>query len=230
MSNAAAVQNHEDEDSEREQPQIQKDKTTRTQIAPPKFRTAEFMIRGTAPYVSNKFSQEAREMMQAKQEEGSQSQKKKGPRKAKDFDKCAAGSAHKLADGSYGIPATSFRQACVSACRIVGFKMTLAKLALFVLADGVDADDGSPLVKIEGTPKRVDSLVRNETGVADIRPRMHWDEWTAILRIKYDADLFKAEDVRNLLERVGVQVGIGAGRPDSKSSCGQGWGTFEIVV
>jgi hypothetical protein len=28
---------------------------------------------------------------------------------------------------------------------------------------------------------------------------------------------------------VGRQVGIGEGRPDSRNSCGMGWGLFEIV-
>jgi len=34
--------------------------------------------------------------------------------------------------------------------------------------------------------------------------------------------------VTNLLSRVGMQVGIGEGRPFSKNSAGMGWGTFEL--
>jgi hypothetical protein len=76
----------------------------------------------------------------------------------------------------------------------------------------------------------VDSYVRNETGVADIRPRAHFDPgWEAEVRIQYDADQFTLTDVTNLLLRVGKQVGVGAGRPDSTKSTGMGWGTFEIV-
>jgi len=36
------------------------------------------------------------------------------------------------------------------------------------------------------------------------------------------------EDVVNLIARVGMQVGIGEGRPDSKASAGLGFGLFEI--
>jgi hypothetical protein len=36
-------------------------------------------------------------------------------------------------------------------------------------------------------------------------------------------------DMFNLISRVGEQVGIGAGRPDSKMSAGQGWGTFRLI-
>lgn len=202
---------------------------TKLQIPAPKFKTAAFLLTGTAPYVSNKFSAEAREMMRAKQEAGSQA-KKGSKREAKDFDKCFRESMHAFPDGTYGVPATCFRQAMVSACRIVGFKMTLAKLALFVLPDGEDCDDASPLVRFtKGEPEHFESCTRNETGVADIRVRGKWATgWQIRLRVQYDSDMFSATDVRNLLERVGVQVGIGAGRPDSKTSCGQGWGTFSV--
>lgn len=206
--------------------------TEKLTIKAPKFEVATFTLRGTAPYVSNKFSDEARNMMAAKQAAGSAQSKKKADKAPKDFDKCFRDSMHTTAEGIHGVPASCFRQAMVSACRIVGFKMTLAKLALFVQHDGIDAGDNSPLVFFsKGTPKRFDAATRNETGVADIRVRGLWDPgWEIQLRVQFDADMFTARDVENLLRRVGLQVGIGAGRPDSKSSCGQGWGTFEVVA
>jgi hypothetical protein len=208
------------------------DEKTKGAIPPPKFLVSTFTIRGNAPYVSNKFSQEAREIMRAKMAAGSVA-KKGQKRDGKDFDAAYEGSMHRFADGAAGVPATCFRQALVSACRIVGFKMTLAKLAVFVLADGLDADPGdpAPLVRFtKGEPRKFESPTRNDTGVADIRARGLWEPgWEIVLRIQYDADMFTGADVRNLLMRVGTQVGIGAGRPDSKTSCGQGWGTFDVV-
>ena len=201
-------------------------------IKPPKFKVAEFLLRGTAPYVSNKFSGEAREKMRQDQLLGSQ--KKKGAkREPKDFEARYQESMHHLEGGGYGIPAGCFRQAIVSACRIVGFKMTLAKLAVFILHDGFDLDPGerTPLVKItKGEPRQFESCVRLATGVADIASRGLWEAgWEVNLRVRYDADMFTEADIRNLLDRVGIQVGIGSGRPDSKTSCGMGWGTFEVV-
>lgn len=199
-------------------------------IPAPKFAVAHFTLRGTAPYVSNKFSAEARNQMREKQAAGAQAKKGKA-REPKDFDRCYRESMHATDKGEYGVPASCFRQALVSACRIVGFKMTLAKLALFIEHDAIDVDDGSPLVLFtHGKPSKFEAATRNETGVADIRVRGRWDTgWEIKLRVKYDADMFLEKDVHNLLQRVGIQVGIGAGRPDSKTSCGQGWGTFEIV-
>ena len=118
----------------------------------------------------------------------------------------------------------------IDACRLVGFKMTHAKISVFVEADGFDATDGKPLVKItEGEPHMDIGAVRNETGVADLRARPMWNEgWAALVRITFDADQFSVTDVSNLLLRAGLQVGIGEGRNNSKKSYGIGFGSFKI--
>lgn len=199
------------------------------QIKAPNIQTATFRIIGTAPLVQAKFSQKAKEMMMATQAAGSQSKSKK-VREAKDFDAVCEGSVHYSRDGWVGIPAGAFRAAMISACRLVGFKMTLAKLSLFIEADGFDRDEGTPLVKLIAKKyRRVDLHVRNATGVIDIRSRPMWDEWESDVKVRYDADQFSLTDVSNLMSRVGEQVGLCEGRPDSKSSAGMGWGTFKLA-
>lgn len=199
-------------------------------ISAPKFGVVRFTIRGTAPYVSNKFSAEMKEQMRVKQEAGSTAKGKK-PREAKNFAEKAKQTLHVSTDGWAGMPASSFRQGLISACRLVNFKMTLAKLSISVEADGFDKEDATPMVKFtRGEPHYCEHYVRLATGVADIAPRMMWDVgWEAVVRVRYDQDQFTARDVANLFSRVGLQVGIGAGRPDSKTSAGMGWGTFELV-
>lgn len=198
-------------------------------IKPPNMGQAVFGIVGTAPYVQNAFPEKAREMMRAKQEAGSQA-KKGAKRDPKDFDLCYQQAQHISREGWGGIPASGLRAGLISACRLVGFQMTRAKLSLFVVADGFDRIDGTPLVKItKGEPHYVEHPVRNESGVADIRPRPMWNEgWEAKVKLTWDADQFSTADVANLLMRVGMQVGVGEGRPDSKNSSGCGWGTFVI--
>jgi hypothetical protein len=202
-------------------------KTQEVQISPPNFEHLTIKILGTAPLVQNKFSEKAREQMKATQEAGSTARGKK-TREPKDFQKGYEQASHVSREGWYGIPASAFRNAMVSACRIVGFQMTRAKLALFIDADGFDASEGTPLVKItKGKPHYAEHYVRNETGVVDLRPRPMWDEgWEASVTICFDADMFTKVDVANLIARAGVQVGVCEGRPDSKKSCGMGWGTF----
>lgn len=197
-------------------------------ITAPKIEKALFNIRGTAPYVQARFSQKAMHMMAEKMAAGSTA-KGKRVREARDFDADYRNAMHISTDGWHGIPASAFRQAMISACRLVGFKMTLAKLSVFVEADGFDAVDGIPLIKLHGNPERIDMAVRNATGVADIRVRPMWREWSADVIVRFDADQFTLADVTNLMSRVGMQVGIGEGRPDSRDSAGLGWGTFQIV-
>lgn len=197
-------------------------------ISPPNFQTAKIQIVGTAPYVMNKMSSENRQKMMAKQEAGERS-KKGQKREPKNFDKVYKGAMHIADGGWYGIPASSVRAALISACRISGFQMTRAKLCLFVEADGIDADDGQPLVKIVGKPVRRDMAVKLADGSTDILARPFFQEWSATLTLTWDADQFSASDVLNLLARVGKQVGLGAGRNDSKNSCGMGWGSFRVV-
>jgi hypothetical protein len=200
------------------------------QIKPVNLQVVEFHLRGIEPLCINRFSAKAMEKMIETQKAGSQAKSKKN-REAKDFEQCFQDARHLSSEGWDGVAASAFRCALISACRTVDFKMTLAKLSLFVIADGYDKVDGTPLVRItKGQPSRVDSLVRNDTGVVDIRPRPVWQPgWEMKVRIRYDADRFSIEDVTNLMMRVGLQVGIGEGRPDSKDSAGIGYGLFEIV-
>ncbi len=198
------------------------------QIKPPKIETAVFNIKGTAPFVQARFSAKAMQAMKAKMLEGSTAKGKK-VREARDFEDDFRQAMHVSTDGWVGIPASAFRQAIISACRLVGFRMTLAKLSVFVEADGFDKVDGIPLIRLDaGDPEMLEMAVRNQTGVADIRVRPMWREWGAAVKVRYDADQFTISDVTNLMARVGMQVGIGEGRPDSRESAGLGWGTFEI--
>jgi hypothetical protein len=202
-------------------------KTEHIQIPPANMCTAQFTIRGTAPYVGNAFPGRTIGGIKETQEQGPKGKSKK-TRVAKDFNQCYEDAQHKSREGWIGIPASGFRSAMIDACRLVGFKMTHAKLSVFIEPEGWDAEEGTSLVKIIGKPRQHLGHVRNETGVVDIRMRPMWEEWHCNLRVTYDGDQFSLQDVTNLLARAGLQVGVGEGRPNSKKSHGMGWGTFAI--
>jgi hypothetical protein len=199
---------------------------TTVTIKPANIQTAVFNIKGTAPLVQARFSKKGELMM--KMAEGSTA-KNRRERKARDYEQEMRDAMHISTEGWQGLPAPAFRCGMISACRLVGFKMTLAKLSVFVEHDGIDSMDGQPLIKFQGEPELNTMHTRNATGVVDVRARPMWKEWSASIRIRYDADQFTVTDITNLMQRVGMQVGIGEGRPDSKSSAGLGWGTFAIV-
>lgn len=196
-------------------------------IKSPNLDTIAFSIKSTAPYVQHKFSKKSKEQMLQKQLSGSVGRGKK-TNIARDIESDYLEAMHVDAKGRHGIPAPAFRSAMISACRLVGFQMTKAKLSVFVNADTFDADDGTPLVFINGEPEMHKASVRLETGVASIAVRPMWRTWDATLSVTFDADQFNQTDIANLLMRAGMQVGIGEGRPDSKKSHGMGWGTFKL--
>jgi hypothetical protein len=203
-------------------------KTTLT-ISPPNFQRVKLRLQSTAPYVQARFSAKAMQAMMAKHEAGSTA-KKGGKREPRDFDEDFRQAQHISEDGWVGVPAAAIRNACIDVCRMVGFKMTHARMSVFCEADGIDVVDGAPLVRLDAPdPERLDMATRNATGVADIRVRPMWRKWALNVVLRYDADQFTANDVVNLIARAGEQVGLGEGRPFSKSSNGLGYGTFEIA-
>jgi len=199
---------------------------THVVIAPPNLQRQAFMIYGTAPYVQHKFSKKTQDQML--QAQMASKATKRGAKDARDPEADYMGATHLTESGGYGIPAGALRSACISACRVAGFQMTKAKLSVFIETDEYD-DKGTPLVPINGTPEMSKEHVRLASGVASIAIRPMWREWSASVIVRWDGDQFTADDVANLLERAGQQVGIGEGRPDSKQSHGMGWGTFTLI-
>lgn len=204
------------------------------QITPPNFRQAVFEIAGLDRLVVHRFSHKAKQAMLAKMEAGSQG--RKGQKREK-FDKVASFNEARYvsAEGWDGFNASAIRNAMISVCRLVNFKMTLAKMSIFAIADGLDATEPQmQLIRIYGPdwsdakPTPQEDLVRTETGVAFVTVRPCYRPWQAKIGIRFDADQFSLQDVTNLLARVGLQAGLCEGRPDSPNSAGMGWGTFQI--
>lgn len=198
-------------------------------IAPPNFGLAEFMIVGTRPLVQHRFGKKAIDTMVDRQRQGSRAAKgtKREPR---DFERDFQEAQHVSTEGWHGIPASSFRAAMISACRLCGFVMTKAKLAVFVEPDGVDRQDATPLVRlIAGEPTMHVMPARNDDQSTDIRCRAMWPVgWQAVVRVRFDADLFSEADIANLIARAGLQVGVQEGRPDSPRSNGMDWGLWSV--
>lgn len=199
-------------------------------IKPPNFGIAEFRIAGEAgsPLVIHRFSAKTKQQMKDKMETGKAAGSRKN-REAKATDDLYEEARYRSSEGWDGFHASAIRNAMISACRLVGFKMTLAKLSVFTIPDGRDATEPQiPLVRIYGDPVKQEDMARVETGQPYLTVRPAYHDWYSIVKIRYDMDQFTYVDIANLLSRVGIQVGIGEGRPDSKNSAGMGWGMFHV--
>jgi hypothetical protein len=198
-------------------------------IKPPSFGIAAFEVHGAGPpLVVHRMSKKLKDQLKEKMESGKPAGSKRN-REPKLTDDSFEDARYRSPEGWDGFHAGAIRSAMISACRLVNFKMTLAKLAVFVEPDGYDAlEPQIPLIRIRGDATKQEVLARVESGLPFVTVREAFNPWAATIRIRFDKDQFTLADVTNLMSRVGQQVGIGEGRPDSKSSAGMGWGLFSI--
>ena len=199
-------------------------------IKPANIQEMTLSIKGTSPLVQNKMSEKQKRMMMEAME--TTIKKPKSARAARDFEKDFQDAQHVSEDGWIGIPCVAFRAAMVDACRLTKtISMVIAKMAIFVKADGLDKADGTPLVRIYSPepPEMHMGMVRIQGDKADIRARPMWRRWGCKVTIRYDGDMVTGEGVLNLLDKAGKQVGVQEGRNFSKNSVGCGWGEFEVI-
>jgi hypothetical protein len=208
--------------------QPKRQETKKVTIKPINMATAQAKLTSTAAYVQNKFANYKREEMAEKQKQGSSQKKTRKAKPPKDFEKVYKGSLHVSQEGWYGIPATAIRNAMIEACRLTEIDMIRAKMCIKIIKDGLDNETLEPLIKIKGEPRMFVAPVRIGINQTDLAARAIFDKWEAVVTIEWDADVFEAADIMNLLARAGWQVGIGSGRPLSKTSAGTGKGTWEV--
>lgn len=208
-----------------------KPKTKKIKVTPIKMQSQTFSFHHTAPLCLNRFGadklRKMAEAMAKTDEEKKKEKAKKPKRPARDYEQEFHDACHLSTEGWFGFPASGIRTGCVDVCRVTELEMVKAKLSIFVVADGYSMD-ATPLVKIYGEPRKSIKPARNSNMSTDLRSRPLWMAWGMQPTIRWDADQFDLVDVANLLVRVGIQVGLGEGRPFSKKSCGIGWGTFDL--
>lgn len=197
-------------------------------INAPNMQVAVFEIVGTTPLVVHRFSKKVGREMTEKMinppKPGARVKRLPLDQEAQYND-----ARYISKDGWDGFNAAGPRNALISAGRLVGFKMTMLKLSIFVVADGMDASEPQyNLVRIHGKPERFDAIGRLDSGAPIPVSRPLYFPWKANLKIAFDSDVLSLTDVGNLLHRVGLQIGLCEGRHDSKNSAGQGWGCFEL--
>lgn len=204
-------------------------------IPAPNIQTIKFKIVGDTPLCTHSWDEKAVKMMRDKQAGLKVVKKPKVP--WDDFcgslywisKRPAKVTKATIKKAKFGFPATAIKAAAVAACRGVdSLKMTEAKQLLFVESDYTRPHDGKDLILINGSPEYLESMVRLQTGVADLRYRGIFYEWSAIVRMQFDADNIAATSVVNLVNRAGLTCGICEWRPSSPRSSTGNWGRFHV--
>lgn len=189
-------------------------------------------VKGLSALIMHRWSPEARAEMLAKQ-----MKKAKTAKTAKDPQLDYAQSMYwistwpgrvptdsDIAKAIFGFPVLAFKSAAVDACTFLdGVTKVQARGSFF--ASGIKRVDGFDLVEIEGKPRMYESMVRVGMGTADIRYRGIFEEWSAKIRISYNANGLSPAQIVNLFNIGGFSIGVGEHRPQTNGD----YGRFEVV-
>jgi hypothetical protein len=191
-------------------------------IKPPQMVEFEVRIVGETPLIMHAWSEKAKLQMRQKQQ--GQKASKKEPKVPRD-----EYNGGRLFDvqGRDCIKAMCFKNAIVDTASFVD-NITKVSLrgSVFVLGDLIPIEhDGDPTSKDRKEPFMREDMVRVGMGVADIRYRPEYRNWSCKLRIRHLANTISTRDVITLLSTAGTVNGLGECRPQKT---GDTFGTFRV--
>jgi len=191
-------------------------------ISRAKIATLEVEVRGITPLITNAWSDKSVQAMLNKH------MGKAEPKTLKDPAANFEASRYKFNDREGdGFPVLGFKKATVAGGGRLfkkSVKMTELRQMFDFKYDGFSTL-GIPLVRlVAGEPIMRQDVTRNSTGVADIRHRAMYPEWSAVLRVDYPLESMDAGTVIALID-AGGRNGVGDWRPEKSGIFGQ----FEVV-
>lgn len=163
-------------------------------------------ITGVSPLIVHKWSEKVIREMQDKQA-GKAKNKKHDIREPESEFEAAK---HISVEGWDGFPAAGFKAAMIRGAKMVGMVMKDAQTSFFVNAD----DEETQLVRIHGDARMRTDMVRVGMGSADVRYRPEYPEWSADLKIEFNAGVISRDQVYQLVKAAGYGCGIGEMRPE----------------
>jgi hypothetical protein len=134
--------------------------------------------------------------------------------------KLEAGGQWGFCPDTFGFPASGFKKAMVSACSFIeGIPKTWVRSLIHIQGDLLP-------IKYEKLVMRQDTVMVGPYGrkVADIRFRGEFHGWSVKLRLSYNANALKPEQIALLVNNAGFCIGVGEWRPEKDGS----HGTFAI--
>lgn len=137
-------------------------------------------------------------------------------------------------EGWEGMHAAAFKAAIIEALPVAGipketFPQTLGRVTFFVVEDGRSSTFGEPLVRIQGKSEPFKNICSLGNGTPYPNCRAVFQQWSAKLRVRYNAIVIARQMVLNLIAFAGYYVGVGEHRPSSPYSKTGTNGCWEIV-
>jgi hypothetical protein len=182
------------------------------------------LLIGTAPIICHKFSEKLRKQILDKHMgEASGGREKKDP--VANFE----AARYRLPDGTDGVPAGGVKAALVDGfSKESGVPITKAKGGIRVAPD----DAGTNLVRIitPTAPQMREDVVRNDSGVVDIRHRPEYWPWAMRVTVEYLPSRCSQKQVLQAIATAGFTVGLCEWRPASKQSKSGSYGTWRLAT
>lgn len=173
-------------------------------------------IKGTSGLVVHRFGERMKKAILDKQ-----MKKAKEERKPRDSESEYLDSIHFFYDKKRtGFPAVGFKSAMIRAGKLLDYRMTDLRQAIFI-----ETDEGE-LIEIIGKYQKREDIIRVANGAPDFRWRAEYSNWRASLRIKFNTRLLSVESLLQLLTEAGIGVGIGEWRPERNGIMG----TWEVIA
>jgi len=171
-----------------------------------KIRNVVIEVEGISPLITNKFSNKAQGMIEAKQQGKSKNAKHEIKVPENDFENAK----HKSPQGWDGFPAAGYKAAMTRGAKMVGMVMKDAQTSFFVKADCEETQ----LVRTYGKSRMRTDMVRIGMGSADVRYRPEYPVWSAKLTIEFNEGVLSLEQIYQMLSAAGYGCGIGEMRPE----------------
>lgn len=190
------------------------------------IQTAVIRVVGDSPLIMHKWSEKAKKEILDKQMKKAKSKGHDAKDPVRDFidsmywlegepeEKTEAGFMQAIQNGArFGFPSVAFKASAVAA----GFRSGVTKnMVSMNAAFHIDGE----LVEIKGVPEMREDMVRVGMGVADIRYRGEFKEWSATFQVKYNASAISLEQLVNLFNLGGFACGLGEWRPEKGGAFG----------
>lgn len=214
------------------------------EIKPLDVKTVEIVIKGDTPLIMHAWSEKAKRMMLEAQQGKSKGKKKEAKNPVADFvesiywlegkpvysddateEEVTAAFVDSIQNGArFGFPIAAIKKAtCSAAYRLGWVKDRMGLRGAFF----IESDFGDMVEIISDTPVMREDMVRVGIGVADIRYRGEFRNWSARFRLKYNASgSFSLDRIINALNAGGFVCGIGEWRPEKDGN----FGTFHVAT
>jgi len=188
------------------------------EINPIKVATMKVKIIGLSPFLSNKMSEDTKQMLLNKQlGKGVEKNKLRNPKKEVEE------KIHHIGKNKVGIPIFGIKEALIEAAPYIdGMDKKKVKGSLYIVPEenGLVELKYKKMVINEATTR---DSGRNQTPRTTFRPE--FQDWSSEFNIRYNSQQITPEQIINLLKIAGFHMGIGSWRPQ----CSGSFGMFDIA-